>query len=198
MLDLARRMASGFGALRVAAGLSREVFRKRAGALDVERLVSVGSALFEGQDAEQTYVRAVANAEALMDNQGPQRVDWLGMLREHVREVVVFSLAPQVVLESILSRLDVTIYGTEVHIDEGLLTRAPVYPIPYGEGKLVLAERYLHAGGLSFNKAAFYGTGSSDARLLERVRYPMCINPSKNLQVIATNRSWPMHDWHPT
>jgi Haloacid Dehalogenase superfamily, subfamily IB, phosphoserine phosphatase-like len=68
-------------------------------------------------------------------------------------------------------------------------------PNCYGEGKIELANRYLSTSGYKLDQCSFYTDSISDLPLLEKVKYPVIINPDKELESIARDRNWPIYEF---
>lgn len=78
---------------------------------------------------------------------------------------------------------------------DGRLLADWVRPPPYGENKLVLAERWAAAHGMSLVDAAYYADSISDLPVLERVGRPFPVNPDLRLTRVAERRRWPIVRW---
>ena len=65
----------------------------------------------------------------------------------------------------------------------------------YGPGKVVLAEKLALQHGISLAASTFYSDSITDLPLLERVGFPVAINPDPRLRRIAQSRRWPIESW---
>ena len=79
--------------------------------------------------------------------------------------------------------------------DLGLFTGRVRKPLPYGTGKVTLAERLGQQVGFTLDDATFYTDSITDLPLLERVREPVVVNPDARLRRIAKQRGWPIETW---
>lgn len=77
----------------------------------------------------------------------------------------------------------------------GRLTDELEMPLPYGEGKKVLAQRYAEAKGAGMDDCWFYSDSMADLPLLEAVGHPVAVNPQRPLRRIARMRGWPVLSW---
>jgi HAD superfamily hydrolase (TIGR01490 family) len=88
------------------------------------------------------------------------------------------------------------VVATELEKDEaGFFTGRFVWPLCYGEGKIVRAERLASEHGFSLDDAWFYSDSISDLPLLQRVAHPVAVNPDPRLLRIARARGWPVETW---
>ncbi len=75
-------------------------------------------------------------------------------------------------------------------------TGYPVWPVCYGAGKVVYAERYASRHGIDLEASHFYTDSMTDLPMLERVGHPHVVNPDPRLARTARRRGWPILDWH--
>lgn len=68
-------------------------------------------------------------------------------------------------------------------------------PNCYGEGKIELANRYLEIKRYKLEDCSFYSDSISDFPLLSKVKYPIVINPDKELEEIARRKEWPIYQF---
>jgi HAD superfamily hydrolase (TIGR01490 family) len=71
-------------------------------------------------------------------------------------------------------------------------------PVCYGQGKVHWVKQWLAKQGLKFPQAAgyFYTDSSSDLPLLEIVKHPVAVNPSRKLVRVAQARGWPIERFY--
>ena len=107
--------------------------------------------------------------------------------------VAVFSIAPQVAVESLLGEFaSAACFGTAAVKKSDRLTRDLVEPIPYGKGRVQIAGEFAEAHGFSLDSSMYYGHSSGSVPLLRRVGIPVCANPSKRLETVARSEGWPV------
>ena len=80
-------------------------------------------------------------------------------------------------------------------VRDGYLTDEIERPLPYGEGKAVLARSYAAERGVDLRDCYFYSDSLADLPLLEAVGHPVAVNPQKGLRKIAEERGWPVRRW---
>ena len=78
---------------------------------------------------------------------------------------------------------------------DGRLTDEIELPLPYGEGKEILARRYAESRGISLAECWFYSDSLADLPLLEAVGHPVAVNPQRAIRRIAAERGWPVRYW---
>lgn len=61
--------------------------------------------------------------------------------------------------------------------------------------KLQKAQESCNNLNTSLKKAAFYADSINDLQLLEEVGFPMVVNPSEKLRVVAEERHWQIKRW---
>lgn len=88
------------------------------------------------------------------------------------------------------------VLASELEVDDaGLLTGRPVYPLNFGEGKVVRVGALAERLGMSLTDAVFYTDSISDLPLLSRVREPVAVNPDPRLRRLAAQRGMRIERW---
>ena len=85
---------------------------------------------------------------------------------------------------------------THLESRDGRLTGRVVPPVCFGPGKIVWAERFAAEYGVDLSSSYFYTDSISDLPLLERVRYPVAVNPDPRLRRLARKRGWPVERFY--
>ncbi len=80
-------------------------------------------------------------------------------------------------------------------VRDGRLTDEVEMPMPYGEGKEVLARRYAEGRGVPLEDCWFYSDSLADLPLLQAVGHPVAVNPQRAVKRIAAERGWPVEYW---
>lgn len=80
-------------------------------------------------------------------------------------------------------------------IRDGILQKEVQRPLVYKEGKVEVAEAFLAEHGIHLQDCKFYSDSISDLPLLEKVGYPVAVNPDKKLRKVAIERGWPIRDF---
>jgi HAD superfamily hydrolase (TIGR01490 family) len=81
-------------------------------------------------------------------------------------------------------------------VRDGRLTDELNRPLPYGEGKKILALSYASDRGVELKDCYFYSDSVADLPLLEAVGHPVAVNPQRKLRRIAEDRGWPVLRWN--
>ncbi|TFH41866.1 MAG: HAD family hydrolase [Chrysiogenales bacterium] len=69
---------------------------------------------------------------------------------------------------------------------------APVRPYSFGEGKVLLGQKYAEDAGVPLSRCAFFGDSIYDAPFLGLVGRPFAVNPDHMLEARAVERGWPV------
>ena len=85
---------------------------------------------------------------------------------------------------------------THLESEDGHLTGKVVPPVCYGPGKVVWAERFAAEHDVDLSASYFYTDSISDQPLLERVGYPVAVNPDPRLRRLARQRGWPVDKFY--
>jgi HAD superfamily hydrolase (TIGR01490 family) len=107
--------------------------------------------------------------------------------------VVLLSGSSQMLLEHFRDALPVDdVIGFSQRVDHGHFVDAYDEPVPYGPGKLRLAERYVSEHGHDLADCTAYADSITDLPLLERVGVPRPVNPDLRLARVAEKAGWPV------
>jgi len=79
---------------------------------------------------------------------------------------------------------------------DGRLTDEVEMPMPYGEGKEILARRYAERMGVDLADCWFYSDSLADVPLLEAVGHAVAVNPQRAVRRIAAEKEWPVLIWN--
>jgi HAD superfamily hydrolase (TIGR01490 family) len=69
-------------------------------------------------------------------------------------------------------------------------------PNCYGEGKIILAEKYLSERNVHLKDCSFFSDSISDLPLFKKVKYPVAVNPDAELFKIAADLKWDMYNFN--
>ena len=78
---------------------------------------------------------------------------------------------------------------------DGLFTGRAIYPLCFGPGKLVHAERLADELSVSLDECSFYTDSYSDLPVMEKVGHPVAIHPDPRLRRAANRRGWRIELW---
>ncbi len=87
-----------------------------------------------------------------------------------------------------------TFVCTELEIVDGRFT-GRIKALAVGDAKLHRVEAWADDHGHDLSQATFYSDSMTDVALLERVAYPVVVNPDRRLRRHALERGWPIEDW---
>lgn len=86
------------------------------------------------------------------------------------------------------------VIATRFEVVAGLLT-GRVSALAYGDAKLDRTLEWAKARGIDLASSTFYTDSYSDRALMERVGYPVAVNPDRRLASLARQKGWPTMDW---
>ena len=89
--------------------------------------------------------------------------------------------------ETLCNRLEVD--------DRNRHTGRVVGPICFGDGKLFYARAAAERASVSLIHCTFYTDSYSDLSVLEKVGFPVAVNPDPRLRRAAAKRRWSIVDW---
>ena len=191
--DIAKRVARGVRTLRALGAVTTSVVGYRSGVSTMDDIVRAASVMFAGRPAAEVMEEACRAARSMRHNLNPAALRVLERFQAQGVPIAVFSLAPTDTIRALLEPLNFTAFGSAVEVENGLLSQNVRLPLPYAGGKLLLAQSFLSTRSLNMSQTAFYGASSADEPLLASVGMPFCVNGSKRLARIATERGWTMY-----
>lgn len=110
--------------------------------------------------------------------------------------LVVLSAATVYVVRPLAEGLNIPDYlCTHLEVKDGRFTGRLVEPVCYGPGKVLLAEQFAARNDIDLGQSYFYSDGYEDLPMLERVGYPVVVNPDHRLRRLAAQRGWPVESW---
>lgn len=114
--------------------------------------------------------------------------------REQGHVLALVSASTQYVVEPMAAYLGFPgqFVCTRLVSENGHLTGEVVPPACYGPGKVVWAERFAKEHEVDLSASTFYTDSISDLPLLERVGFPVAVNPDPRLRRLARRRGWPI------
>jgi HAD superfamily hydrolase (TIGR01490 family) len=120
-------------------------------------------------------------------------------LEEHRRQghvLVILSGSSAYTSQPLATLLDIPhILCTRLEVENGRFTGRMVPPVCFGRGKVTLAEEFAREHEVDLAKSWFYSDSYSDLPMLERVGYPVAVNPDPRLSRHAHRVRWPICHW---
>lgn len=102
----------------------------------------------------------------------------------------------RVIAEPIVTSLGTSsLLATDPEILNGRFTGGITGPFLSKKYKLQKAKESCDNLNSSMQKAAFYADSINDLELLEQVGFPMVVNPSEKLRIVAEERQWQIKSW---
>ena len=110
-------------------------------------------------------------------------------------KILIASATNELIVKPIAKRLEVADYlGTKVEFVDNMCTGKYLPPSALGEGKLKLVTEWAKIKGFNLELATFYSDSINDLPLLEKVNYPIAVNPDPKLEKISITRGWKILD----
>ena len=110
-------------------------------------------------------------------------------------KILIASATNELIVKPIAKRLEVADYlGTKVEFVDNKCTGKYLPTSALGEGKLKLVTDWAKIKGFNLELATFYSDSINDLPLLEKVNYPIAVNPDPKLEKISITRGWKILD----
>ncbi len=88
-----------------------------------------------------------------------------------------------------------TLLPTEPEIVGGKFTGGYIPPFLLKKEKITKAESHSRKLGVLLDQVSFFGDSVNDLELLNRVGYPVVVNPGEKVLAMAKENSWPIERW---
>jgi HAD superfamily hydrolase (TIGR01490 family) len=149
---------------------------------------------------DRAEVEAVVE-EALEETVAPiVYAEALFLIDEHLREgrrVFIVSASPEEVVRPLARYIGVEdVIATRTGVDEHGRYTGEVELYVYGPAKADAVLAAADDAGISLGDSYAYSDSISDLPLLELVGHPHAVNPEKELRDVATDRGWPILEFH--
>jgi HAD superfamily hydrolase (TIGR01490 family) len=129
--------------------------------------------------------------------QAQEKVEWH---RNQGHRVMIVSASIGEIVKPVAAHLGLgeDYLCTHLAIENGRYTGELDGPACHGTGKVYWVKQWAAKNKLTFplNDSYFYSDSATDLPLLERVTYPIVVNPSGKLAKIAEARGWPIERFH--
>ncbi len=102
----------------------------------------------------------------------------------------------RIVTTPVAQALGITdILATELEIADDRYTGRITGPFLSKEGKVKSAVEHCQERNTALEQTSFYGDSINDVQMLEKVGFPVAVNPKANLLAIAKERHWKIQYW---
>lgn len=91
-------------------------------------------------------------------------------------------------------KMDNSIHST-VEVKDGKLTGFMKKPLCFRNGKVFYTKIFAQDHDIDLDKSYFYTDSITDLPMLEKVGFPVAINPDPLLRMEAKKRGWPIETW---
>jgi HAD superfamily hydrolase (TIGR01490 family) len=169
------------------------------GRADFERFMRVGVKAFRGRQADdmaemgEKLMRSVLGGALY-----PEAWELVAAHRRKGHTVVVATSALPFQVEPLAREFGVEhVLCTRLEERDGVLTGEVDGPILWGPGKAQAVAKFAREQNIDLEKSFAYGNGTEDVQFLETVGRPTALNPTKDLDTIARERSWPTSRFRP-
>ena len=168
------------------------------GLMDAERAFGRAAAAMAGQSEEEMAQRTRCYFdEELAGRFAPGGLAALDRHRQQGEALVLLTSSSPYLSRCVADQLGLDSWlCTSFKVEEGIFTGELDLPLCYGDGKVVLAERWAAEAGVDLDASWFYTDSITDLPMLDRVGHPVVIQPDGRLLRMARKRGWPVEDWH--
>jgi HAD superfamily hydrolase (TIGR01490 family) len=166
----------------------------RAGTLDIQEFLrfALRPLREHGLAALQAWRRHFL-AEKILPIIPPATRELLALHRARGDTLLIITATNRFVTEPIAAELGVpNLLATDPELKDGRYT-GELAGIPcFREGKVERLQQWLAESGRSFAARWFYSDSHNDLPLLERVEYPVAVDPDPELEGVARELGWPI------
>lgn len=135
--------------------------------------------------------------EQLVERISPKVFDFIDFHRGEGRGIVILSGSLELLVRFFYEHLNADLMvGYTLEVVEEKITGRCVGLNPYGENKAKLVQSLAETHNFDLSESYAYGNHHSDAHKLNRVGYPVAINPDRKLQGIAAANGWRVEQFH--
>jgi HAD superfamily hydrolase (TIGR01490 family) len=120
-------------------------------------------------------------------------------LQEHQdrgEQVVLLTASTQFIASVVSNKFGIKYCCTQLQEIKGNISCATVGPVCYGKDKYSYAQQIAGSWKVPLAKCSFYTDSYSDHSLLDRVGFPVAVNPDRKLNKEAMKRGWEVLLWN--
>jgi HAD superfamily hydrolase (TIGR01490 family) len=169
------------------------------GRADFERFMRVGVEAFRGRQADdldemgERLMRAVLGGCLY-----PEGWELVAAHRRRGHTVVIATSALPFQVAPLARELGIEhVLCTRLGEKDGVLSGEVEGPILWGPGKAAAVRAFAREQRLDLERSFAYGNGTEDAEYLETVGRPVAVNPTGELERVASQRGWPVARFRP-
>lgn len=141
-----------------------------------------------------TAAAAACFHEAAKPTVFPAAMEWIARHRAQGHRIVLISGGPQPLIAEAGRFLQAdAAFGSDMEVADGRFTGRVREPVPFGSGKLRVAQSDAAAAGVALADCYFYSDSHLDLPLLQAVGFPVVVNPDPRLALEATAAGWPQY-----
>ena len=150
--------------------------------------------------------RSIAEIRTIADKHFEQRVRKLIYLQarnvidkfNHDEiDTILLTGTNRIIANPIAKSLDVSrLIATEPEIEDGYFTGRIDGPFLMKEVKFKSAKDLCSERNIDLDRVTYFADSITDVPLLEKVGYPVVINPGKDMLLIAKSNQWQIRYWH--
>lgn len=127
----------------------------------------------------------------------PQVMPELKYHRNNNAGLVILSSALSYVCRVIADHLEMDdILCSRIEIDEGIVNGRPLGRLCFGEEKLERLKAYCSEKRIDPRETWYYADSITDLPVLEKVGFPVCVNPDRKLLKAANKNGWRICHWN--
>jgi putative phosphoserine phosphatase/1-acylglycerol-3-phosphate O-acyltransferase len=163
------------------------------GRADFERFMRVGVRAFRGRQVDDMAEMGEKLMKSVLGGVlYPEAWELVAAHRKKGHTVVVATSALPFQVEPLAREFGVDhVLCTRLEERDGVLTGEVDGPILWGPGKAQAVKEFAKREKIDLKKSFGYGNGTEDVDFLESVGRPTALNPTKDLDRVARERSWP-------
>mmetsp|Transcript_19738 Transcript_19738/g.31995 ORF Transcript_19738/g.31995 Transcript_19738/m.31995 type:complete len:304 (-) Transcript_19738:144-1055(-) len=87
------------------------------------------------------------------------------------------------------------VISSVMEVDAAGMLSGKIAKVAFGDGKYHVTKEWADANDVDLMQCHFYTDSMSDVLLMEKVGFPIAVNPDARLRAHAKERGWEIHDW---
>ena len=169
----------------------------RVGRLNWEKMSQKTVSQLEGDSEEEMINDCQRWYEAMVRRHvRPEMVEAINKHKKQGQRVALLTSATIYLARPLGEDIGVDDYlCNRLVVKDGKFTGKMVEPACYGDGKVILAEKYAAENNISIQESYFYTDSITDLPVLLKVGNPIIVNPDPLLRREAKRRNWPVFDY---